>query len=72
MISPHSGAVGYRPAPAGNAVAVTVSTLCTTALTATGTPVTDALLLVARAGVRTPRSGRPVREVIQTFLNSPS
>ncbi|MEU9945579.1 hypothetical protein [Streptomyces lavendulae] len=70
-------AAGYRPAPAANAVAVTVATLCATALTATGNPVTDALLLVSGAGVGGALSGRlgngrPVREVIRTLLNSPS
>ncbi|MDH6542901.1 hypothetical protein [Streptomyces sp. SPB4] len=37
-------AAGYRLAPAGVAVAVTVSTVC-----ATGTPIADALLLVSGA-----------------------
>ncbi|MGW4688491.1 hypothetical protein ACWEPM_26850 [Streptomyces sp. NPDC004244] len=65
-----------RQNPAGNAVAVAVSTLCATALTATGTPIADALLLVAGAGAAGALSGRlstgrPVREVIRTFLNSP-
>lgn len=62
---------------AGNAVAVTVATLCATALTATGTPIADALLLVAGAGTAGALSGRlasakPVREVIRNLLNSPS
>ncbi|MGW1643069.1 hypothetical protein [Streptomyces lavendulae] len=73
----YPSAAGYRPAPAGNAVAVTVSTLCATALTATGTPITDALLLVAGAGAAGALSGRlgsgrPVREAIRAVLNSPS
>ncbi|MFJ4321095.1 hypothetical protein ACIP46_38330 [Streptomyces lavendulae] len=73
----HPSAAGHRPARAGNAVAVAVATLCATALTATGTPVTDALLLVSGAGAAGALSGRlgsgrPVREVIRTLLNSPS
>ncbi|MFD0272235.1 hypothetical protein ACFVGY_37570 [Streptomyces sp. NPDC127106] len=66
-----------RPNPAGNAVAVAVSTLCATTLAATGTPIADALLLVAGAGTAGAlsgrlSSGRPVREVIRNLLNSPS
>lgn len=65
-----------RQTPAGNGVAVAVSTCCATALAASGTPIADALLLVAGAGAAGALSGRlavgmPVREVIRHLLNSP-
>ncbi|WP_405681115.1 hypothetical protein OG239_00620 [Streptomyces sp. NBC_00868] len=73
----HQSAADHRQIPAGHAVTVTVSTLCATALAAAGTPVADALLLVAGAGAAGALSGRlgsakPVREVIRNLLNSPS
>ncbi|MFF4104279.1 hypothetical protein [Streptomyces sp. NPDC001903] len=67
--------VDRRQSPAGHGVAVAVSTCCATVLAATGTPISDALLLVAGAGAAGALSGRLasgmlVREVIRNFLNS--
>ncbi|MFJ2825986.1 hypothetical protein ACIO7M_33535, partial [Streptomyces toxytricini] len=73
---PH--AAGNHPHPGGSgSAAVTVSTLCATALTATGTPITDALLLVAGAGAAGAMAGRlssgqPLREVTKAFLTPTS
>ncbi|GHE45678.1 hypothetical protein GCM10017778_31790 [Streptomyces vinaceus] len=75
-VMPHS-VVGQGQSPAGNGLAVAISTCCATALVDTGTPLADALLLVFGAGAAGALSGRlavgtPVREVIRNLLNSPS
>ncbi|MFD3940557.1 hypothetical protein ACFWSF_37990 [Streptomyces sp. NPDC058611] len=64
-----------RQAPIAGAAVVTSSIVSGSALVATGTPITDALLLIAGAGVAGALSvrlsgARTARAVIRSLLNS--